>query len=199
MASPPNNDRLSFNVPMALTWARIAMIPLVVGIFYVPETWFPAHWKNAAACWLFVLAAVTDAFDGWIARRYGMVSRLGAFLDPVADKLMVSAALIVLLSLGRIDEFVALVIIGREIAVSALREWMAQIGKSGSVAVNSLGKIKTIAQMVAIPMLLFHDRLFGVIDVRLIGTVLIYVAAALTVHSMLVYLRMAWPHLGDAR
>jgi cardiolipin synthase len=182
---------------MALTWARIAMIPVIVGIFYLPDAWLPAHLKNVVACWLFVLAAVTDAFDGYIARRYGMVSRLGAFLDPVADKLMVCAALIVLLSLGRIDEFVALVIIGREIAVSALREWMAQIGKSASVAVNSLGKIKTIAQMVAIPMLLYHDRLFGVIDVHLIGTLLIYLAAALTVYSMFVYLRMAWPHMGE--
>src|SRR5512132_28024 len=122
MASPPNSSRLSFNAPMALTWARIAMIPLVVGIFYVPDAWFPAHWKNAAACWLFVLAAITDAFDGYIARRYGMTTPLGAFLDPVADKLMVSAALVVLLSLDRVDAFVALVIIGREIAVSALRE-----------------------------------------------------------------------------
>jgi len=144
-----------------------------------------------------VLAAITDAFDGWIARKYGMVSRLGAFLDPVADKLMVSAALIVLISLGRVDDFVALVIIGREIAVSALREWMAQIGKSSSVAVNSLGKIKTIAQMVAIPMLLFHDRLFGLIDIHLIGTLLIYVAAVLTVYSMLIYLKLAWPHLNQ--
>jgi cardiolipin synthase (CMP-forming) len=197
MASPPNSPPLTFNVPMALTWARIAMIPVIVGIFYVPDSWFAPHWKNATACWLFVLAAITDAIDGYVARKYGMVSRLGAFLDPVADKLMVSAALIVLLSLGRIDEFVALVIIGREIAVSALREWMAQIGKSASVAVNSLGKIKTIAQMVAIPMLLFHDKLFGVIDVHLIGTLLIYIAAALTVYSMFIYLRMAWPHLDD--
>jgi CDP-diacylglycerol--glycerol-3-phosphate 3-phosphatidyltransferase len=199
MASPANSAKLAFNLPMALTWARIAMIPVVIGVFYVPESWIPAHWKNATACWLFVLAAVTDAFDGYLARRYGMTSRLGAFLDPVADKLMVSAALIVLVSLGRVDEFVALVIIGREIAVSALREWMAQIGKSSSVAVNSLGKIKTIAQMVAIPMLLFHDKLWGVIDVRLIGMVLIYLAAALTIYSMLVYLRMAWPHIDDAR
>jgi len=197
MASQPNSRPISFNVPMALTWARIAMIPLVVGIFYLPDGWFPAHLKNVTACWLFVLAAVTDAFDGWIARRYGMVSRLGAFLDPVADKLMVCAVLVVLISLGRIDDFVALVIIGREIAISALREWMAQIGKSSSVAVNSLGKIKTIAQMVAIPMLLFHDRLFGIIDVHLIGTVLIYVAAVLTVYSMLTYLKLAWPHLND--
>jgi CDP-diacylglycerol--glycerol-3-phosphate 3-phosphatidyltransferase len=197
MASQPNSRPIALNIPMALTWARIAMIPLVVGIFYVPDSWYPAHWKNATACWLFVLAAVTDAFDGWIARKYGMVSRLGAFLDPVADKLMVSAALIVLISLGRVDDFVALVIIGREIAVSALREWMAQIGKSSSVAVNSLGKIKTIAQMVAVPMLLFHDRLFGLIDVHLIGTLLIYVAAVLTVYSMLIYLKLAWPHLND--
>ena len=197
MASQPNSPPIGFNIPMALTWARIAMIPLVVGIFYVPDGWYPAHWKNATACWLFVLAAVTDAFDGWIARKYGMVSRLGAFLDPVADKLMVSAALIVLISLGRVDDFVALVIIGREIAVSALREWMAQIGKSSSVAVNSLGKIKTIAQMVAIPMLLYHDRLFGLIDVHLIGTLLIYVAAVLTVYSMLIYLKLAWPHLSE--
>ncbi|MCU0769663.1 MAG: CDP-diacylglycerol--glycerol-3-phosphate 3-phosphatidyltransferase [Burkholderiaceae bacterium] len=197
MAGPTNSPRLAFNVPMALTWARIAMIPVIVGIFYLPDAWLSAHLKNVVACWLFVLAAVTDAFDGYIARRYGMVSRLGTFLDPVADKLMVCAALIVLLSLGRIDEFVALVIIGREIAVSALREWMAQIGKSASVAVNSLGKIKTIAQMVAIPMLLYHDRLFGMIDVHLIGTVLIYLAAALTVYSMFIYLRMAWPHMGE--
>jgi len=195
MASPPSNPPLRFNLPMALTWARIAMIPVIVGIFYLPDSVLPDHWKNATACWLFVLAAVTDAFDGYLARKYGMVSRLGAFLDPVADKLMVCAALIVLLSLDRIDEFVALVIVGREIAVSALREWMAQIGRSSSVAVNSLGKFKTIAQMVAIPMLLFHDPLFGVINVRLIGTILIYVAAALTVYSMLTYLKMAWPHL----
>jgi CDP-diacylglycerol--glycerol-3-phosphate 3-phosphatidyltransferase len=197
MASPPNSPPLTFNVPMALTWARIAMIPVIVGIFYLPDTWLPDHWKNAVACWLFVVAAVTDAFDGYIARRYGMVSRLGAFLDPVADKLMVCAALVVLLSLGRVDAFVALIIIGREITVSALREWMAQIGKSASVAVNSLGKFKTILQMVAVPMLLYHDRLFGVIDVRLIGTVLIYLAAALTVYSMLIYLRLAWPHMSE--
>jgi len=199
MASPSNSVRPAFNIPMALTWARIAMIPLVVGVFYMPDAVIPAHWKNATACWLFVLAAITDAFDGFLARRYGTTSKLGEFLDPVADKLMVSAALIVLIALGRVDEFVALIIIGREIAVSALREWMARIGKSSSVAVNSLGKIKTIAQMVAIPMLLYHDRLFGVIDVHLIGTVLIYLAAALTLYSMIVYLKMAWPHFGAAR
>jgi len=182
---------------MALTWARIAMIPLIVGMFYVPDNWLSPHLKNVTACWLFIFAAITDAFDGYVARRYGMVSRLGEFLDPVADKLMVSAALIVLLALGRVDYFVALVIIGREITVSALREWMAKIGKSSSVAVNSMGKIKTLAQMTAIPMLLFHDRLFGVIDLHLIGTLLIYVAAVLTVYSMLIYLKLAWPHLSE--
>jgi CDP-diacylglycerol--glycerol-3-phosphate 3-phosphatidyltransferase len=197
MASPPTSRAITFNIPMALTWARIAMIPLVVGIYYLPDAWIAPHWKNVAACWLFILAAVTDALDGYLARRYGAVSKLGEFLDPVADKLMVSAALIVLISLGRVDSLVALIIIGREIAVSALREWMAKIGKSSNIAVNSMGKIKTIAQMTAIPMLLFHDRLFGVIDLHLIGTLLIYVAAVLTVYSMLIYLRLAWPHLND--
>jgi cardiolipin synthase len=188
-------------LPMVLTWARIAMIPLILGVFYLPDAWLGPHAKNVVACALFVAAAITDALDGYFARRYGQISPLGAFLDPVADKLMVCAALVVLLSLDRVDEFVALVIIGREIAVSALREWMAQIGASRSVAVNWLGKFKTIAQMVAIPMLLFHDPLFGAIDVRLLGTVLIYAAAGLTMYSMFVYLKLAWPHLlghGDA-
>jgi len=184
-----------FNVPMVLTWARIAMIPMVVGVFYLPDPWMPMHWRNIAGGALFTLAAVTDAVDGWYARRYGQITPLGAFLDPVADKLMVCAALVVLLSLDRVDGFVALVIIGREIAVSALREWMAQIGAASNVAVNWLGKAKTVAQMIAIPVLLFWDPLFGVIPVAAIGTVLIYVAAVLTVYSMLYYLRLAWPHL----
>ncbi len=144
---------------------------------------------------LFTLAAITDGFDGYLARRYGLITRLGAFLDPVADKLMVCAALVVLLTLGRIDEFVALVIVGREITVSALREWMAHVGASASVAVNWLGKFKTIMQMVAIPVLLYYDPLFGVIPVAAIGTVLIYIAAVLTVYSMFYYLRLAWPYL----
>lgn len=188
---------MPLNLPMILTWARIAMIPLVVGVFYLPEAWLTLPWKNIIGCALFVVAAITDAFDGYFARKYGLITPLGAFLDPVADKLMVCAALIVLLALDRVGAFVALVIVGREIAISALREWMAQIGEHRSVAVSSLGKLKTIAQMVAIPMLLFHDRLFGVIDVGLIGTVLIYVAAVLTVYSMLLYLKMAWPHLAS--
>jgi CDP-diacylglycerol--glycerol-3-phosphate 3-phosphatidyltransferase len=189
-----------FSLPMLLTWARIAMIPLVVGVYYLPDGWLPLHERNVAACVLFSVAAITDGFDGYFARRYGLTSPLGAFLDPVADKLMVCAALVMLLTLGRVDAFVALVIIGREITISALREWMAQIGASRSVAVNSLGKFKTIVQMVAIPVLLFHDPLFGILPVVGLGTLLIYAAAALTLHSMLLYLRLAWPHLrGDAR
>jgi cardiolipin synthase len=185
------------NIPTGLTWLRIVMIPVFVAVYYLPDAWLSPVAKNWTAMTVFSVAAITDWLDGYLARLWGEVSAFGAFLDPVADKLMVSAALIVLLSLGRVDDFVALVIIGREIAVSALREWMAQIGKSSSVAVNSLGKIKTIAQMVAVPMLLFHDRLFGLIDVHLIGTALIYVAAVLTVYSMMIYLRLAWPHLND--
>lgn len=186
------------NVPMLLTWGRIAMIPMIVGIFYLPDALLPMHAKNVIACVLFSLAAITDAIDGWYARKYQQMTALGAFLDPVADKLMVCAALVVLLSLDRVDMFVALVIVGREITVSALREWMAQVGASGNVAVNWLGKLKTIMQMVAIPVLLYHDPLFGVIPVAPIGTVLIYIAAALTVYSMLYYLRLAWPHLSGS-
>jgi len=188
------------NLPMLLTWARIAMIPLVVGVYYLPEGWMTLHERNVAACVLFSAAAITDGFDGYFARRYGLTTPLGAFLDPVADKLMVCAALVMLLQLGRVDAFIALVIIGREITISALREWMAQIGAGKSVAVNSLGKVKTIVQMVAIPVLLFHDPLFGVLPVAGLGTWLLYLAAVLTLYSMLLYLRLAWPHLrGDAR
>jgi cardiolipin synthase (CMP-forming) len=150
-----------FNLPMLLTWARIVMIPFVVAVYYFPDSWIGPSTKNLLACVLFSVAAVTDAFDGYYARKFGLTSRLGAFLDPVADKLMVCAALIVLLELGRVDALVALVIIGREITVSALREWMAQIGASQNVAVNWVGKFKTIVQMVAIPVLLYHDPLFG--------------------------------------
>ena len=194
MVSQANSSAV-FNVPMALTWARIAMIPMVVGVFYLPDAWLTPQAKNITACVLFSLAAITDAIDGWYARKYGQITRLGAFLDPVADKLMVCAALVVLIALGRVDEFVALVIIGREITVSALREWMAQIGASASVAVNALGKLKTIMQMVAIPVLLLHDPLLGLIPVAQIGTLLIYIAAGLTVYSMLYYLKLAWPYL----
>lgn len=188
---------VSINVPMVLTWARIAMIPIAVGVFYVPTKIIDAHWINVIACLTFVVAATTDALDGYLARRYeGWATDMGAFLDPVADKLIVSMALIALVGLERLDMLVAFIIIGREITVSALREWMAKEGESGRVKVNWFGKIKTIAQMTAIPMLLWWDPITveGVrISVSFIGTVLIWIAAVLTIYSMYVYLRAASP------
>lgn len=181
------------NVPMALTWARIAMIPLVIGIFYLPERWLSAYWVNSIAAIVFVVASVTDALDGFLARRYeGWATPMGAFLDPVADKLLVSAALVALVGLGRCDMAIAMIIIGREITVSALREWMAKIGESGLVKVNWYGKIKTIAQMTAITCLLWYDPVFG-INIAVIGEALILIAAVLTIYSMYVYLRAAVP------
>lgn len=188
--------KIRINIPMVLTWARIALIPLIVGIFMVPTSILSIHTQNLLGCIFFCVAAVTDALDGWIARRFGMTTPLGAFLDPVADKLMVSAALIVLLAFGRVDMLVALIIIGREITVSALREWMARVGESGKVKVNWFGKIKAIAQMVSIPMLLYYDPING-INVYITGTVLIYIAAILTVYSMFVYLKAAAPFLSN--
>lgn len=181
------------NVPMALTWARIAMIPLVIGIFYLPDAWLSMTWINRIAAIVFVAASVTDALDGFLARRYeGWATPMGAFLDPVADKLLVSAALVALVGLGRCDMAVAMIIIGREITVSALREWMAKVGESGLVKVNWYGKFKTIAQMTAITCLLWHDPTYG-INIQLVGEVLILIAAVLTIYSMYVYLRAAVP------
>ncbi|MBX9965314.1 MAG: CDP-diacylglycerol--glycerol-3-phosphate 3-phosphatidyltransferase [Burkholderiales bacterium] len=182
---------MPMNLPILLTWARILMIPVFVGLFYLPDSVLSMHNKNLAAAAVFLLGALTDWLDGLLARSLNQTSAFGAFLDPVADKLMVAAALIVLVKLGRADEVVAVIIIGREIAISALREWMARIGESRSVAVSFLGKVKTICQMVAILMLLHHDPLFGVIDVRFPGTILIYIAAVLTLWSMAYYLKMA--------
>jgi CDP-diacylglycerol--glycerol-3-phosphate 3-phosphatidyltransferase len=144
---------------------------------------------------VFALAAITDWFDGYLARRWGETSAFGAFLDPVADKLIVVAALIMLVWLERADAWLAIIIIGREIAISALREWMAQIGASRSVAVHMLGKVKTVTQMVAIPFLLYDGKLFRLIDTHLWGTVLIYIAAVLTIWSMVYYLRKALPEI----
>ena len=187
-----------FNIPMALTWARIAFIPLIVGVFYLPDSLFGPHLKNVSACVMFVLAAVTDALDGYIARRYNMATNMGAFLDSVADKLVVCSAIVVLLAFDRVDMLVALIIVGREIAVTALREWMAKIGESGRVKVNWYGKTKTIAQMTAIPCLLWNDPIFG-IDIALIGTGLIWLAAVLTIYSMYVYLSAAVPFFDEER
>jgi CDP-diacylglycerol--glycerol-3-phosphate 3-phosphatidyltransferase/cardiolipin synthase len=183
---------MPLNFPIVLTWFRIAMIPLLVGLYYLPESWMSVPARDLTASLAFIFAALTDWFDGWLARRWNQTSSFGAFLDPVADKLMVSAALLVLLNLDRVDVMIALVIIGREITISALREWMAQIGASASVAVHWLGKFKTAAQMIAIPCLLYYDTLFG-IPFAQIGQILIVIAAILTVWSMLYYLRRAMP------
>lgn len=191
---------MPFNFPIFLTWLRIVLIPLVVGVFYVPDTLMSEPHRNAAACAIFVLAALTDWFDGYLARKWNQTSAFGAFLDPVADKLMVTAALLILVQLARIEAAIALVIVGREIAISALREWMAQIGASKSVAVNRLGKFKTACQMVAIPMLLFEEPLrFGrlVIATHVWGVWLIYLAAVLTIWSMLYYMKLAWPQIRE--
>ena len=185
---------MMLNLPTLLTWSRILAIPLLVIVFYLP---WQEQMINLCATAIFVVASVTDWLDGWLARRLGQTSAFGAFLDPVADKLIVCAALVFLVKLGRLESVVAIIIIGREITISALREWMAQMGARASVAVHSIGKLKTIAQLVAIPMLLYYDRLFGLIDCRLIGHWLILVAAVLTVWSMLYYLRRAWPYLRD--
>lgn len=181
-----------FNLPTALTWARIVAIPLIVGLFYLP---IEVGTQNVWATGLFIVVALTDWADGWLARRMNLTSSFGAFLDPVADKFLVCAALLVLVHLGRLHALVALVIIGREIAISALREWMAQIGASGSVAVHRVGKLKTMVQMVAIPFLLYDGRLFDRIDTRFWGTLLILAAAALTIWSMVYYLQKALPEI----
>ena len=177
-------------VPTLLTWARIAAIPLIIGVYYLP---LDAATRNLTATVMFVFFALTDWLDGWLARKLNQTSAFGAFLDPVADKLLICASLLVLLGQGRVDPLIALIIIGREIAISALREWMAHIGASRSVAVHMLGKLKTVAQMVAIPFLLYDGRLLGLIDTRLWGTWLMVVAAVLTVWSMVYYLRKAIP------
>lgn len=183
------------NLPTLLTWTRVLAIPLLVAVFYLPMS---VHAQNVVATALFVAAAITDWLDGWLARRWGQTSAFGAFLDPVADKLIVCVALVMLVALGRVDAIVAAIIVGRELTISALREWMAQIGARTSVAVHSIGKFKTIAQLVAIPMLLYDRPLFGVLDTHAVGTWLIYAAAILTVWSMTYYLRRAWPYLRDS-
>ena len=181
-----------FNLPTMLTWARIVAIPLVVGVYYLQV---PAATQNLLGTVLFIVVALTDWADGYLARRLNMTSSFGAFLDPVADKFLVCAALLVLVHLHRLHALIALVIIGREIAISALREWMAQIGASRSVAVHMLGKVKTVVQMIAIPFLLYHDRLFGVIDTAAWGTLLIWASAILTIWSMVYYLQKALPEI----
>ena len=179
------------NLPNALTWSRVIAIPLLMAVFYLP---IASATIDLIATVIFVLAAITDWLDGWLARRLGVTSAFGAFLDPVADKLIVCAALVFLLDLGRVSPIVTVIIVGREITISALREWMATMGARASVAVNWIGKLKTVAQLVAIPLLLFNGDLFGY-DSLVLGHWLIALAAILTVWSMLYYLQRAWPVL----
>jgi cardiolipin synthase (CMP-forming) len=201
-----DENSMPCNVPTLLTWLRIILIPLFVGVFYLPDTVLSVAHKNGAATLIFVLAAATDGFDGFLARRLNQISAFGAFLDPVADKLMVTAALLMLVQLKRLDAAIALIIVGREITIVALREWMALLGASRHIAVNSLGKIKTACQMTAIPLLLFDGALtFGayaprplqnfVMETRDWGLGLIGLAAVLTIGSMLYYMKLAWPKI----
>ncbi|HEX4942812.1 MAG TPA: CDP-diacylglycerol--glycerol-3-phosphate 3-phosphatidyltransferase [Usitatibacteraceae bacterium] len=187
---------MPLNLPLVLTWLRILAIPLFVAVLYFPEDWLSERQANVISMWIFIVAAITDWADGYLARRWNQTTSFGAFLDPVADKLMVTAALIVLVEKGFVDPFAALIIIGREITISALREWMAQIGQSKSVAVNILGKVKTVTQLVAIPFLLFNGVLFGLFHTNPVGRVLVWVAALITLWSMVVYLKAAMKPAG---
>ena len=192
LAAHARIEAMFLTIPTLMTWTRIVAIPLIVGIFYLD---IAAPQRNLIATVMFVVFAATDWLDGYLARKLNQTSSFGAFLDPVADKFLVCASLLVLVHLQRADVFVALIIIGREIAISALREWMAQIGASRSVAVHMLGKVKTTVQMIAIPFLLYDGRLFGIIDTPVWGTWLIWLSAILTVWSMVYYLQKAIPEI----
>ena len=195
---------MKLNIPTMLTWLRILLIPIFVGAFYWPENLrtlgaMPSHSVNVFTTVIFVIAGITDWLDGYLARRWNQTSAFGAFLDPVADKLMVAAALIVLVEFGRVGAIVSLIIIGREVAVSALREWMAGEGQSSSVGVAMIGKVKTAVQMVAISFLLYWDNIhlgsFGVFKTQIAGHILIVIAAFLTLLSMAYYIKVAWPQI----
>jgi len=186
---------MPFNLPIALTWLRVAAIPLVVAVFYLPNSWLTPFDKNLTATVIFIFAAVTDWLDGFLARKMKQESAFGQFLDPVADKLIVAAALLVLLNMDRVQVWVALIIIGREITISALREWMALLGAGKSVAVHMVGKLKTTAQLVAIPFLLLNDTIFSWLNCAQVGTWLIWIASFLTLWSMFYYMKKALPQL----
>ena len=187
-------NRRLLNLPNVLTLARIGAIPLVVVCYSLP-----GPWGRPAAAALFLVSSITDWLDGYLARRLGQTSPFGQFLDPVADKLIVAAALVLLVQ-GHPYSYVAvpaIVIVGREITVSALREWMAEIGERAQVAVSGIGKLKTTLQMIAITLLLYEHKLFG-LPVYETGVACFYVAAGLTLWSMLLYLKAAWPSLRKA-
>lgn len=184
---------MMLNLPNALTWIRILAIPLIVVVFYLPVSW-----ASPAAGLLFAFAGITDYFDGYLARRMGQTSRFGAFLDPVADKLVVATALVLIVERDPsiLMAVIATIIIGREITISALREWMSEIGASSKVAVSWFGKWKTTVQIVGISMVLFQQPL-GAVPIYETGLVLLVIAAGLTIISMVDYLRSAWPALRD--
>ena len=195
---------MKLNIPTLLTWLRILLIPIFVGAFYWPENLrtlgaMPSHHVNIFTASVFAIAAITDWLDGYLARRWNQTSSFGAFLDPVADKLMVAAALIVLIEFGRVGAIVSLIIIGREIAISALREWMAGVGQRSSVGVAMIGKIKTAVQMLAILLLLYWDDIelgsLGAFKTQVIGQVFIVTAAVLTLVSMAYYIKAAMPQI----
>ncbi|MDD4912040.1 MAG: CDP-diacylglycerol--glycerol-3-phosphate 3-phosphatidyltransferase [Sideroxydans sp.] len=185
---------MPINIPNLLTWLRILLIPVFIAVFYVSDETLSTHHKHMLSFAIFWFASITDWLDGYLARMLNQGSAFGAFLDPVADKLMVVAALVILLNLGYVDAIIAFIIIGRELTISALREWMAQLGGSKSVAVSMIGKVKTVFQMLAIQFLLFHEPLFGV-STQWVGTLLIYLAAVLTLWSMVYYLMLAAPKI----
>jgi cardiolipin synthase len=185
---------MPFNIPNLITWLRILLIPVFVTVFYLSDVTISPHFKNLISTAIFFLGAGTDWLDGYLARKLDQYSAFGEFLDPVADKLMVAAALIILVKFGRADAIIAFIIIGREITISALREWMAKLGESRSIAVSMIGKVKTSFQMIAILLLLYHERLLGV-DCEMVGSWLLYIAALLTLWSMGYYLMLASPGL----
>jgi len=170
------------------------MIPVFLALYYLSDNTISLHNKHLISALLFAFAAITDWLDGYLARRLNQGSAFGAFLDPVADKLMVAAALVLLVSLGQVDAIIAFIIIGREIAISALREWMAQLGAGKNIAVSMLGKVKTTFQMIAILLLLYQETIFG-LSTSQIGSFLIYIAALLTLWSMVYYLMLAMPQI----
>jgi CDP-diacylglycerol---glycerol-3-phosphate 3-phosphatidyltransferase len=186
---------IKLTLPTMLTLFRIVLLPIMVVVFYAPFSW-----ANIAASAIFIAAALTDWLDGWIARRYGMTSKFGEFLDPVADKLMVSTTLFLLVKDNPTIAMsvISAIIVGREITISALREWMAEIGERARVKVAGIGKIKTIAQLVALVVLLYQKDLDG-LGLFHVGEVLLGLAAGLTIWSGLVYVRAAWPALTAKR
>ena len=182
---------MTWNIPIALTWARVLLIPIFTALFYLPEGWLSQSATNVAAALIFATAGITDWLDGFLARHLKQTSDFGAFLDPVADKLMVAVALILLVKLDRTLALYAMIIIGREITISALREWMAQLGKRNSVAVAAIGKFKTAAQMAAITLLLLQSWPALGLDFIWLGNALMFAACVLTLWSMFYYLKMA--------